>query len=325
MTKAVIIFLFVALGCIPASAQKQKWTVAQDGSGNYTSVQAAFNAVPLNNTTPVKIYIKKGIYKEKLTLDSTKNLVTLVGEDAKNTILTYNDHTGLIAPDGSVINTYTSPSFFIKANNFTAHNITFQNDAGFSAGQAVAVFAYGDELVFDHCRFLGFQDVLFCSGPNSRQYYSNCYIEGTTDFIFGPATVVFQKCHIHSKKNSHVTAASTPAGHPFGFVFMQCRLTADSSLHMVSLGRPWRPYASVTYIKCRLGNHIIPEGWNNWKNAVNENTARFAEYKSTGPGANVIQRAKWARQLSAAEVKKYTVQNILSGADHWNPVQQLKN
>lgn len=325
MVRTAIIWLFVLLGCGSASAQKQKWVVAHDGTGKYSTVQAALNAVPLNNSMPIEIFIKKGIYKEKLTLDSIKNQVTLVGENASNTVLTYDDHTGLVMPDGSVINTYTSPSFFIKANNFTARNITFQNNAGFSAGQAVAVFAYGDKLAFDHCRFIGFQDVLFCSGVNSRQYYRNCYIEGTTDFIFGSATAVFQKCHIHSKKNSHVTAASTPASHPYGFVFIQCRLTADTGLNAVSLGRPWRPYASVAYIKCKLGSHITPEGWNNWKNPANESTARFAEYKSTGLGAHVSQRAIWTKQLSAAAVKQYTVQNILSGTDHWDPVHQLRN
>jgi pectinesterase len=157
---------------------------------------------------------------------------------------------------------------------------------------------------------------LFCSGLNSRQYYRDCYIEGTTDFIFGPSTVVFQNCRIHSKKNSHVTAASTPAESAFGFVFFDCELTGDTSLHNVSLGRPWRPYASVTYIRCKLGPHIIPEGWNNWKNPANEKTARYAEYKNSGPGANPSQRASWGTQLNSEQLRKYTLKNIFGD---WSP------
>jgi pectinesterase len=298
----------------------QRIVVAKDGSGKFTSVQAALNAIPANNTKPVEIYVKKGIYKEVITLPAGKDHVTLTGEDKDQTIITYDNHTGTISPKGDIINTFTSATFFIQASDFKAGNLTFQNNAGFTAGQAVAVFAFGDKLAFNNCRFLGFQDVLFCSGPNSRQFYRNCYIEGTTDFIFGPATVVFQNCHIHSKKNSHVTAASTPQDHPYGFVFIDCKLTADTGLNGVTLGRPWRPYSRVTYIRCEMGSHIIPEGWNNWKNTANEQTARYAEYKSTGPGAQPLLRAKWSKQLSGDEVKAYTIKNILSGIDNWMPL-----
>jgi pectinesterase len=162
----------------------------------------------------------------------------------------------------------------------------------------------------------GFQDVLFCSAPASRQYYRDCYIEGTTDFIFGPATAVFKNCHIHSKKNSHVTAASTPRELPYGFVFIDCSLTADTGLNKVSLGRPWQPYASVTYIHCNIGNHIIPEGWNNWKNPANEKTARYAEYNNYGPGANTSLRLPWIKQLTEQESKEFKLKNILGD---WKP------
>jgi pectinesterase len=206
----------------------------------------------------------------------------------------------------------------MRANDFTARNITFENNAGFTAGQAVAVQVYGDRARFLNCRFLGFQDVLFTSNPNSRQYYEGCYIEGTTDFIFGASTAWFQDCHIHSKKNSHVTAASTPQDHPFGYVFNDCILTGDSTLRGVSLGRPWRPYASVTYINCYIDRHIIAEGWNNWKNPSNEATARFAEYNSYGPGGGRHKRFAWARQLKAEEVKFITLRNVFSG---WSPLK----
>jgi len=290
--------------------------VAKDGSGHYTTVQDAFNAIPQNNTNPVTIYIRNGVYKEKLRLDSAKRFVTLLGEDKFNTILTYDDHTGKISPAGDTINTYTSHSFLQAADDFTARNITFQNNAGFSAGQAVAIQIRGDRVRFFNCRFLGNQDVLFPSRENTRQYFKNCYIEGTTDFIFGPSTAWFEACHIHSKKNSHVTAASTPGNVAYGYVFNDCVLTGDTTLRNVSLGRPWRPYASVTYLNCWIGNHILPEGWNNWRNADNERTARYAEYNSTGPGANPASRVKWARQLSANEAKAYTLRNILGT---WDP------
>jgi pectinesterase len=210
----------------------------------------------------------------------------------------------------------------IEAEQFTAQNICFQNDAGFTAGQAVAVESDGDKAVFDNCRFIGFQDVLFLNNPLSRQYFNNCYIEGTTDFIFGPSTAWFEKCHIHSKKNSHVTAASTPKENAIGFVFYDCVLTGDTSLHSVSLGRPWKPYASVTYLHCYIGSHILGEGWNNWKNADNEKTARYGEYENYGPGAATPARLGWIKQLTKAEVKGFTLKNVFGD---WDPVEQLKN
>lgn len=299
-----------------SSFAQQTLTVAHDGSSKFKTVQAALNAVPSNNKKPVTIFIKHGVYKEKLHLDSTKPFVKLLGEDAFTTILTYDDHTGKISPSGETINTRTSASIVVAADNFSAENITFQNDAGFSAGQAVALESDGDKAVFHHCRFVGNQDVLFTNSERSRQYYKDCYIEGTTDFIFGSATVWFQDCHIHSKKNSHVTAASTPAEHPYGYVFYNCVLTGDTSLHLVSLGRPWRPYASVTYMHCYLGQHIKPEGWSNWNNTDNYKTTRFAEYKSFGPGAADAARLSWTKQLTDKEAAAITLTTVFKD---WNP------
>ncbi|MFN3664741.1 MAG: pectinesterase family protein [Sediminibacterium sp.] len=300
-------FLLLALCSI---AQPKRITVAKDGTGQFNTVQAAFDAIPSGNTMPVIIFVKKGVYKERLVLDTRKDFVSLIGEDKFNTILTFDNHAGKKLPNGDTINTWSSASFFLYANDFYAENISFENNAGFTAGQAVAVFANGDRLSFNGCRFLGFQDVLFCSGAGSRQYYKDCYIEGSTDFIFGPATAVFQNCLIHSKKNSHVTAASTPREVPYGFVFFDCKLTADTAFKKVSLGRPWQPHASVTYIRCEIGDHIIPEGWNNWRNPANEATVRYSEYKNTGPGAQPASRPSWIKQLNEEEVKKYTLKNI---------------
>ena len=231
---------------------QKKIVVAQDGTGQFKTVQEAFNSIPNNNKKPITVLIKNGVYKEKLHLDSSKNFVTVLGEDRFNTILTFDDHTGKVSPKGDTINTRTSWSFLIKANDFTASNITFQNDAGFTAGQAVAVESDGDRCSFFNCRFIGNQDVLFTNNDQSRQYYKNCYIEGTTDFIFGSSAVWFEQCHIHSKKNSHVTAASTPKEKSFGYIFNDCVLTGDSTLQGVSLGRPWRPYAHVAYMHCYM-------------------------------------------------------------------------
>jgi pectinesterase len=296
--------------------QGKKITVAQDGSGNFTTVQAAINSIPKQNTKPVIIVVKKGIYREKLFIDSLQQFITMAGEDSANTIFAWNDHTGKVSSPGDTINTRTSWSFKIKADNFMAWNITFRNDAGFLAGQAVAVESDGDKAVFRNCRFIGNQDVLFLNSEKSRQYFEDCYIEGTTDFIFGSATAWFRKCWIYSKKNSHVTAASTPKENEFGFVFDWCQLSGDTSLHNVSLGRPWRPYAAVTYLHCYIGAHIKTEGWSKWNNTDNHMTARYYEFANFGPSADPSKRVDWAKQLTDEEVKKYTTWNVLRG---WDP------
>ncbi len=301
--------------------QNKKIVVASDGSGDYKTVQQALNAVPYNNKNPVTIFIKNGMYTEKLFLDSTKNFVSIIGENVFNTILTYNDHTGKLSPKGDTINTRTSWSFKILADDFKAENITFQNDAGFTAGQAVAVESDGDRASFKNCRFMGDQDVLFTNSDNSRQYFENCYIEGTTDFIFGSATVWFQQCHIHSKKNSHITAASTPKEKKYGYIFYNSVLTGDSSLHNVSLGRPWRPFAHVAYLYCYIGEHIKAEGWSNWNNTDNYLTTRYSEYKNFGPSSNISTRVKWATQLSDDAAAQYTIKEVFG---NWNPQNKME-
>jgi pectinesterase len=310
------IVLFFTGFCIATQVSAQTIIVAKDGSGNYTTVQAALDAVPPGNTKPVSVFIKKGFYKEVVIVDARKNFVTLIGEDKKNTILSFDNHAGTRLPNGDTLNTWTCASFFVYGNDFHAENLTFENKAGFAAGQAVAVRIEGNRASFKNCNIEGFQDILFLSGSGVKHYFEDCYIEGTTDFIFGAATAVFKNCRIHSKKNSHVTAASTNSNIPFGFVFFDCTLTADSNINKVSLGRPWSPTASVTYINCWMGAHIITDGWNNWKNPANEATARYAEYKSRGPGANKAARVSWSRQLTDEEVKAYSIKNILG---EWDP------
>jgi pectinesterase len=309
-----LLFILIAAAGITA-AQQRKIIVAQDGSGDYSTVQAAFDAVPADSKTATTIFVKKGVYREKLVLDSSKKNLTLLGEDPFNTILTYDDHTGKISLRGDTINTRTSYSLLVKAEDFSAMNISFQNDAGFAAGQAVALESDGDRAFFSNCRFIGFQDVLFTNNEQSRQYYRDCYIEGTTDFIFGTATAWFEHCHIHSKKNSHVTAAATPQAHPFGYIFYNCVLTGDTAVHSASLGRPWRPFAAVAYIHCYIGGHIKPEGWSNWNDTGNYKTARYSEYKNYGPSAETERRVNWIKQLTDQEVLQYTVKQVLRGWD----------
>jgi pectinesterase len=313
----LLTFLLVAQTLF-ASAQK-KIVVAQDGTGNFKTIQAALNSISEGNSKPVTIFVKKGRYKEVVIVDATKNFVNLVGEDKDKTIITYDNHAGTRLPNGDTLNTWTCASVFIYGNDFSASNISFENNAGFNAGQAVALRVEGNRARFRNCRMTGFQDVLFLSGSGVKHYFRDCYIEGTTDFIFGAASAVFKNCHIHSKKNSHVTAASTNSIIPYGFVFIDCKLTADSNINKVSLGRPWSPTASVTYLNCWMDKHILPEGWSNWKNPANESTARYAEYNSSGPGANAASRVKWARQLTAEEAGRFTMKNVLGD---WDPERE---
>ncbi|WP_345270796.1 pectinesterase family protein [Nibrella viscosa] len=305
-----------------AVAQKQRLVVAQDGSGDYKTVQAALDAVPQNNPNRITILIKKGIYREKLSLDSTRHYVTLIGEDKANTTLTYDDYSGKTLADGTKLTTSTSGSFYIFANDFRAENLTFENTAG-PVGQAVAAFVTGDRAVFINCRFLGFQDTLYTGSPRhyGRQYYKDCYIEGTTDFIFGSATAVFDHCTIFSKKGGqYITAASTPEGKPFGYVFVDCTLIGDAPKAGVYLGRPWRNFAQTVFIRTRMGKHIRPEGWHNWSKPDAEKTAFYAEYGSEGPGAYPQTRVAWSKQLTKEEVQRYDRSNVLAGHDQWKPL-----
>ncbi|MBF9143380.1 pectinesterase family protein [Hymenobacter properus] len=315
-----ILFTAIALATCAAHAQTPAKTgpitVAQDGTGTYRTVQEAVDAVPNQSQKLVTIRIKKGTYREKLVVPTLKTHIRLVGESKDNTILTFDDHTG----DAGGHNTYTSHSVLVQGNDFAAENLTFENTAGYTAGQAVALHVEADRATFTNCRMVGNQDVLFLATDHTRQYFKNCYIEGTTDFIFGASTAVFDHCTILSKKNSFITAASTPPQQTFGFVFLNCKLLADTArAKKVYLGRPWRPNARVVYINTEMGGHIAAPGWDNWKNPENEKTAYFAEYHSTGPGANPQGRVKWSYQMTAAEAKSYTLKAIFAAKEPWMP------
>jgi pectinesterase len=319
-------WLLVAFGVFPAAATSLHripagpigtFTVAQNGSGDFRTVQEAINAVPDLRKKETTIFIKKGVYKEKLVLAGSKTIVRLVGEDRDKTILTYDDYNQKKNRFGEEVGTSGSSSIYIYGTDFSAENLTFQNSAG-PVGQAVAVWVAGDRAKFKNCRLLGFQDTLYTFGPGSRQYYKDCYIEGTVDFIFGAGTAWFEGCTIFCKRSGFVTAASTPDTARYGYVFKNCKITGDAPAGSFFLGRPWRPYAKVVYLGCELGAIIKPEGWDEWGKETNKQTAYYAEYQSTGPGANPSARVKWTHQLTATEAQPYTREKVLRD---WNPDQ----
>jgi pectinesterase len=306
--KTLLYPLLLLVVSISVKAQKYDFVVAQDGSGQFKTVQEAINAVPDFRKNRTTIYIKKGTYKEKLVLAESKSSVTFIGEDAASTVLTYDDFALKHNRFGEEIGTTGTASFYVFGNDFQAKNITFQNSAG-PVGQAVAIWIKGDRAQFENCKFLGFQDTLYTFGHESRQYYKNCYIEGTVDFIFGSSTAVFDSCQIHCKGKGYITAASTYQWRPFGYVFMNCKITGESeSTHF--LGRPWRPFSRVAFINSELGDVIKSEGWDNWRNPANEKTAFYAEYKNTGAGSPTENRVNWAKQLTAEQAKEYTTEKI---------------
>ena len=288
------------------------WVVAQDGTGDFTTVQAAIDAVPDFRKQPTRILIRNGVYRERLIIPETKHDLTLVGEEKHRTILTWNNFASKLSPLGDAIGTSGSASTYVSPDIFTAENITFANDAG-PVGQTVAVIVRSDRVRFINCRFLGFQDTLYTHKAGSRQYYQNCQIEGTVDFIFGASTAWFEECEIYCKGNGYITAASTPQGQPFGYVFNRCTIEGDSVASFY-LGRPWRPYAQVLFMACELGDVIRPEGWNNWGNPFNEATAFYGEYRNRGAGATTTHRVGWSHQLTPAESATITKEAVL-GSD----------
>ncbi len=273
-------------------------TVAADGSGDFKTITEALEAIRAYMDYRVTVNIKPGEYHEKVIIPSWLENVDFIGEDPENTIITYNDYAKL-----DNMGTFRTYTMRVDGCNITFKNITIRNNAG-RVGQAVSLHTEGTGLKFENCRFLGDQDTLFLAGHDSNLEFDNCYIEGTTDFIFGPATAYFENCQIHSKADSYITAASTPEDVEVGFVFKNCRLTADPEVKKVYLGRPWRPYAFTAFIDCELGDHITPAGWDNWRNPDNEKTARYFEQGSRGPGANLKDRVNWSHQLTHKEIEK---------------------
>ncbi|MBX5439141.1 MAG: pectin esterase [Thermoflavifilum sp.] len=298
-----------AQDALSAGAQKYDYVVAQDGSGHFSSIQAAVEACKSFPYERIRIFIKKGVYREKVCIPSWNPMISFIGEDEDSTIIVYNDFFGKINRGPN--STFYTPTLLVQGNDFHAENLTIANSAG-PVGQAIALAVEADRCSFVHCKILGHQDALYAAGAHARQYFRQCIIEGTTDFIFGDATALFDSCTIICKANSFITAASTPSDASYGFVFRNCLIQAVSGVNSVYLGRPWRKYAKTVFINCEMGDFIRPQGWDNWRNPENEKTVFYAEYHSVGPGARPAQRVKWAKQLNARQAAAYTIARIFS-------------
>ncbi|AOW09762.1 pectin esterase [Flavobacterium gilvum] len=283
-------------------------TVDQKGTGDFTTIQEAVNSAKSYPAKRITIFIKDGTYYEKVKVHAWNTQISFIGESREKTILTYDDYFGKINLGRN--STFYTPTLLVDGNDFFAKNITIKNTSG-PVGQAVAVSVNANRVQFSNCSFLGNQDTLYTSGEGNKNYFKDCYIEGTTDFIFGDATALFENCTIHSKSDSYATAASTQSGIAYGYVFKNCKLTADEKVTKAYLGRPWRPFAKTVYISCEIGKHILPEGWSAWSKSDTTTSCFYAEYKCTGEGYQPQKRVSWSYQLKDAEAKKYTIENIL--------------
>ena len=308
--------------------------VSPDGHGDYMTVQEAVNAIPdYSHEQITTVFIRKGVYKEEVTIPHSKFRVHFKGEDPETTLITFDKYARKFWPGRNFdMGTSGSATIYIHASYVTFENLGFENSAGEGKeiGQAVAVFTDGDFLFFRNCRFLGNQDTLYTygrygkNGGIKRNYFLDCYIEGTTDFIFGTSIAYFENCTIHSKKDSYVTAASTLEGQKYGYVFKNCKLTAAPGVTKCYLGRPWGAFAKTVFIGCELGGHIVPEGWHDWEKEGKPNTRKnsfYAEYGSTGPGARG-PRADWAHKLSAKDLPDYSFEKVMYQKEDgikWNP------
>lgn len=328
--KKLILTILTTLAVIPMLAANKydnpdTLVVSRDGTGEFRTIDEAIEVCRAFMDYTKVIYVKKGVYKEKLIIPSWLTNITICGEDRDQTIITWDDHANIKMPVGGLdsetavkgkpMGTFRTYTLKVQGSYITLKNITIENNAA-RLGQAVALHTEGDHILVQNCRLLGNQDTVYTGVAGTRIAFYDCYIEGTTDFIFGPSIAWFENCEIHSKANSYITAASTPAGQQYGYVFHKCRLTASPEATQVYLGRPWRPYAYTLFIDCEMGKHIRPEGWHNWRNAKNEQTARYWEYRNHGPGASTKGRASWTHQLSKKEAAKITIANVM-GEECW--------
>ena len=312
-----VLGLLLLLSVVSAAwAQERQDTivVSRDGTGNFRTLQEAIESARAFMDYTVTIYVKNGVYKEKVIVPSWVENIDIIGEDRDKTIITYDDHANI-----NKMGTFRTYTVKVEGRDITFKNLTIENNAA-QLGQAVALHTEGDRLKFINCRILGNQDTIYTGAKFTRLYFKDCYIDGTTDFIFGPSTALFEDCIIHSKRNSYVTAASTPKEAKYGYVFKHCKLTAEPGVDKVYLGRPWRPYAYTLFIECELGKHIVLAGWHNWGKQSNEETARYMEYKNTGEGANASERVAWSKQLTKKEAEAVTVDAIFGTQSNWNPI-----
>ena len=309
-----LLLLLVAVSGTWAQERQDTIVVSRDGTGNFRTLQEAIESARAFMDYTVTIYVRNGVYKEKVIVPSWVVNIDIIGEDRDKTIITYDDHANI-----NKMGTFRTYTVKVEGSDITFKNLTIENNAA-QLGQAVALHTEGDRLKFINCRILGNQDTIYTGAKFTRLYFKDCYIDGTTDFIFGPSTALFEDCIIHSKRNSYVTAASTPKEAKYGYVFKHCKLTAEPGVDKVYLGRPWRPYAYTLFIECELGKHIVSAGWHNWGKQSNEETARYMEYKNTGEGANASERVAWSKQLIKKEAEAVTVDAIFRTQSNWNPI-----
>ena len=315
VTTHLIVHFVFALSVI-AQTPSNTIVVDRNGTGHFRTIQQAIDSVrAFNPAGTVTIYIKKGFYKEKLIIPTHVCNLHIVGEDRDRTIINYDDHANI-----NKMGTFKTFTLKISGNDILMENLTVENSAA-QLGQAVALHVEGDRITFRNCRFLGNQDTIYAGRENSRQLFDNCYIEGTTDFIFGPATAWFEGCSIHCKRNSYITAANTPQNIDYGFIFNNCTVTLADSVNAVYLGRPWRAYSMTVFMNCTLPNGIHPNGWDNWRNPENEKTVRYSEFNNTGEGAATNERVKWIKLLSRKDASKITMEEVFRRNDTWNPIK----
>lgn len=315
MRKVLGLLLLLSVVSVAWAQERQDTiVVSRDGTGNFRTLQEAIESARAFMDYTVTIYVRNGVYKEKVIVPSWVENIDIIGEDRDKTIITYDDHANI-----NKMGTFRTYTVKVEGSDITFKNLTIENNAA-QLGQAVALHTEGDRLKFINCRILGNQDTIYTGAKFTRLYFKDCYIDGTTDFIFGPSTALFEDCIIHSKRNSYVTAASTPKEAKYGYVFKHCKLTAEPGVDKVYLGRPWRPYAYTLFIECELGKHIVLAGWHNWGKQSNEETARYMEYKNTGEGANASERVAWSKQLTKKETEAVTVDAIFRTQSDWDPI-----
>ena len=324
MRKLLLSLVLVLAGTLAVNAANKydnpdTLFVARDGTAEFRNIDDAIEVCRAFMEYHKVIFVKKGTYKEKLIVPSWLTNIEICGEDRDNTILTYDDHANVFIPGTDrKMGTFRTYTVRVDGNDITFRNITIENNAA-RLGQAVALHTQGDRLTFVNCRILGNQDTVYTGGINTRLYFKDCHIEGTTDFIFGPSTAWFENCTILSRTDSYITAASTPQNVEYGYVFNRCKIVAAEGVSKVYLGRPWRPYAHTLFMNCQLGKHILPVGWHNWSNTQNETTARYCEYDNHGEGAATKERAAWTRQLTRKEAAKVTLENVFRQNGGWIP------
>jgi pectinesterase len=291
--------------------------VAADGTGQYTSIQEAVNAAPQTSSAaaPWIIHVRPGSYREIVYVQREKHFVRLVGDDPMRTTIAFGLYASMKGSDGKPIGTFHTPTVWIDADDFAVENLTIENSAG-PVGQALALRIDGDRVSFRNCRLLGWQDTILAN--RGRHYFSGCTVRGAVDFIFGGATAFFDRCAIECVGNGFITAASTPVGQAFGFVFSNCEISGSPNV-LTYLGRPWRAYAKVAFINTHMSEVVRPAGWNNWSQPEREKTAQFTEFGNSGPGAPLSGRVAWSKTLSAGEEGAITATRVIGGPDGWDP------